>query len=255
MVGCYSEAYAKSVAKAQFPASSHANGPSRTVELLGVELRADPLVAGDPARDGLVGLDRRRRAQLDGFGDRQPVAVPVRLELDPARAHLDELALLPDPRQQAHMRPAEPAEEQILERLPLPLVAALVDVEEDRPRRARLVVVVRDHERDEQAVHVDLADPALLDPPAEDAVADAVGGAAAGDAADHPARADRLAVARLEVGAADGEVGHARDCTLGGWTRSSRSVQGPGPGSSGRSTARRPRSRSAGPRSRAAGTR
>src|SRR5581483_4853488 len=79
----------------------------------------------------------------------------------------------------------------------------LVDVEHDRPGRARLVVVVANREHRCEAAEVDVVEPALVDAPAERARADAVGRASSGRLADHPARADRVAVARLEVGARD----------------------------------------------------
>src|SRR4029077_13925301 len=71
--------------------------------------------------------------------------------------------------------------------------------------------VVAVDERDRQPGDEHVADSSLLDPPRQEPFADAVGGTAAGCHADHPARADRLAVARLEVGAADAEaqVAHA----------------------------------------------
>src|SRR5438094_4676371 len=130
----------------------------------------------------------------------------VRDELDRACTHTDQPPLLPDPGQLGDMRPGELAEEHGGERSLLPVVAALVDVKPDRPRRPRFVVVVAHDERRGEAAQVDVPDAALVDLPREHAEADAVGGAPARDAADHPARADRLAVARLEVRAAHAEA-------------------------------------------------
>jgi hypothetical protein len=41
---------------------------------------------------------------------------------------------LPHPRERADLGPAEPAEEDVRERGPLPVVACSIDVEHDRPR-------------------------------------------------------------------------------------------------------------------------
>src|SRR5581483_7354445 len=71
------------------------------------------------------------------------------------------------------------------------------------PRRARLVVVVADRHGHGEAVERDAVVFPGLDHPREHAQALAVGRAAAGDAVDPPAGADRLAVAGLEVGAGD----------------------------------------------------
>jgi len=101
------------------------------------------------------------------------------------------------------VRAAELADQDARERLALPLVAAFVDVDREAPRRSRLVVVVADGERSIEAGEVDLARVAALDRPREDGEADAVGRATAGTASDPPARADRLAVAGLEVVARD----------------------------------------------------
>src|SRR2546423_147481 len=80
---------------------------------------------------------------------------------------------------------------------------ALVEVEDPRPRRALLVVAVAGCHCDRQAGDVGLLYRPLLDQPGEHAHADSVRGAAAGDSVDLPAGADRVAVAGLEVGAAD----------------------------------------------------
>src|SRR5262249_28302951 len=64
-------------------------------------------------------------------------------------------------------------------------------------------------ERDRQASDVGFADGAALDGPREHPVALAVRRAPAANVPDHAARADRLAVARLEVRAADAIV-HAK---------------------------------------------
>src|SRR6185369_15822123 len=123
---------------------------------------------------------------------------------------------LPDPRALLLRRAAELAGQDRGERLALRLVAAVVDVEAVRPRRARLVVVVAAHEHGGEAGEVDVAGMAVAHDPRQCAGADPERRAPAGHAADAPARADRLAVARLEVAAGDRPriqrvVGHRRE--------------------------------------------
>ena len=103
------------------------------------------------------------------------------------------------------MRPTEAPEEHRLERTALLVAAAGVDVEHDRPRRSLLVVVVPHEHRGREPGDVDVSDEPLLDPPGESSVADPVRRSPALDAPDHAARADRLAVARLEVRTANAE--------------------------------------------------
>src|SRR5262249_14434211 len=86
-------------------------------------------------------------------------------------------------------------------------VRTLVEVEDPLPGRAGLVVVVPERERDLQPRQVrpfrvaDFFGVALFDLPREDSHADAVGRAAARHAVDTATRADRIAVARLEIAA------------------------------------------------------
>src|SRR3990170_2592064 len=192
-------------------------------ELVRVQLSADPLVSGDHAGDGLLALDGPRRSKPDGVADAKPIAVSLGCELDRTRAHVEQVPRLPDPRKDVHVRTARTTEEDVRERLLLLRAAPIVDVEDDAPRRAGLVVVVPDGQGDAQAGHVDLAYDSVLDPPRERAVADAVRRPAALDPVDHAARADRLAVARLEVRAANAEahVAHATAATVHFTTRSS----------------------------------
>src|SRR5439155_17649838 len=119
------------------------------------------------------------------------------LELD--RPHRDLLARLPRPREMLQRVAAERARVDALERGALRLVAARVHVQHEAPRGAGLVVVVARRHRDRQAVERDAVRAALLDHPREDPEALAVGRAAARHAVDLATRADRLAVARLEV--------------------------------------------------------
>src|SRR5207237_1427475 len=109
------------------------------------------------------------------------------------------VARLPGPGEVAEHAAAEPPGEDVGERLPLPLVAPLVHVEEEAPRRAGLVVVIAGGHHRAEAGQVDVAGTPLDDRPGERRHADAVRGAPARPAADPPAGADRLAVARLQV--------------------------------------------------------
>jgi hypothetical protein len=111
------------------------------------------------------------------------------------------------PRQHAHLQAAELPEEDVGQCCWLACLRVGVDVEDDRTRRTEFVVVVANDQHDLAAADVDLADPSFLDEPGQRAEADAVGGAPAGDPVGHPTRTDRVAVARLEVRAAD-RIGH-----------------------------------------------
>ena len=115
-------------------------------------------------------------------------------------AHAQQVAVLERPRELLQRRSPEAAEEDLGERLALALVAALVEVEVEAPGGARLVVVVAAGEDDVEPGQVQLPGAAPLDRPRQRAEADAVGGATALAAADRSAGADRLAVARLQVG-------------------------------------------------------
>src|SRR5207248_10508117 len=95
------------------------------------------------------------------------------------------------------------AEEDRLERLPLLVRRALVEVEDERPRRTLLVVAVAQDEDDRQSGQVDAGGVTSFDLPGEGAEADPVRGAPTRLSVDASARADRVAVARLEVAAGD----------------------------------------------------
>src|SRR5207237_9196951 len=110
---------------------------------------------------------------------------------------------LPRPRQGAHALGDETAGEDLRQRVTLSLVTALVDVHDEAPRRPRLVVVVAVDESCREPREVGLAGLAFVDEPRERAEADPMRGAPAGPATDHPAGADRVAVAGLEVAARD----------------------------------------------------
>src|SRR5262249_38984498 len=109
----------------------------------------------------------------------------------------------PRPRKVRLRVPSEPPAEDGLERRELLLAPALVEVEDPLPRGTGLVVVVTERERDLEPCEIGPRGVSCLDHPGEDAHADAVGGAAAGDAVDASAGADRVAVARLEIAPSD----------------------------------------------------
>ena len=105
---------------------------------------------------------------------------------------------------------AQPAGVHVLERTPLVRVRPLVQVQHPAPRRPRLVIAVPDHHHHAQAGHVEVADRSPLDPPRQRAGALAVRRSPAAAAVDPAAGADRIAVACLQIGAAEapGRVAH-----------------------------------------------
>ena len=98
---------------------------------------------------------------------------------------------------------AAPAGEDLRQRLALARVAALIQEERERPRRALDVVAVARGEDDAHSPEIDPVGFTLLDRPRERELADSVRRAAAGPPIDPPARARRIAIAGLEVGPAD----------------------------------------------------
>src|SRR5438046_2038119 len=86
--------------------------------------------------------------------------------------------------------------------MPLLLAGAVVEVEGDPPGRAGLIVSIRAGEDDVEAGEVEDRGAPLQDSPGKREVAHTERGAATSPRAPRPARADRLAVAGLEVRAA-----------------------------------------------------
>jgi hypothetical protein len=125
------------------------------------------------------------------------------VELDQSGTDTELAALLPRPREVLERVAAEATGEDRLERPPLAIVSALVDVEPEVPGRPRLVVVVAAGERDVEPRQLNVSCPARFDVPGERAEADPVRRAAAGNAVDLPARTDGVAAARFEVRAGD----------------------------------------------------
>src|SRR5439155_24332487 len=75
----------------------------------------------------------------------------------------------------------------------------LVEVEDDAPGRAGLVVAVARGDRDDEPREIGAVEVALFDRPRQRAEAEPVRRAPAGAAVDPPARADGVAVAGLHV--------------------------------------------------------
>src|SRR5207245_4643244 len=128
------------------------------------QLGARTIVARDDARDGGSGLDRPRGAQDDGVAD-TGLAVA---ELDSSLSHACRGGGLTDPRQRPDVVAAKPAEQKLAE------LVRSVDVQDERPRRTRLVVLVRvGHDRP-GARQVHTLRLTLVDPPAQRAETGAV---------------------------------------------------------------------------------
>src|SRR4051812_33592726 len=172
-------------------------------ELVGDELLAGAVVAGDHAGDGLGAGVAVADPDADVVADAQPLAPARVVDLDLDGPHREELARLPRPREVLLGVAAEAAGVDRLERLALLARRALVEVERPRPRRAGLVVAVATGQRDRRACEVAPVGLALLDQPRQRTGADAVRRPPARLAVDTAARADRVAVAGFEVGAAD----------------------------------------------------
>src|SRR3954452_11445925 len=170
---------------------------------LGVVLPARAIVARDHTRDGRRVLHRVGHPHGDVVAGAEPPLLRVVLDLDGDGAHAERPARLPRPGEVNERLAAPRAGEDRLQRRPLALVRALVEVEEEVPGRAGLVVVVMAREHGREAGEVDLAAVPALDRPRQRALADAVGRPPAGLPVDAPARADDVAVAGLEVGAGD----------------------------------------------------
>ena len=124
---------------------------------------------------------------------------------------------LPDRRAvQAGDRSAGPAEEDAGQRFPLPVAGVLVDVEHDLPAGAGMhPVEVTDREHGPQPGQVGAVGVALVDVPGQGAEALPERGRPPGAPAYAPARADRLAVASLEIGAPYPPVTHPARCRFG----------------------------------------
>src|SRR6185436_16099832 len=103
-------------------------------QLVCYQLTSGLVVAGYDTPDCRVRGHRSRRARSYRLTDPELVALALRDELDPVRAHVDEVAHLSHPRQHADLRSATSAEEHVGKGVPLRLVPGRVDVQHDRPR-------------------------------------------------------------------------------------------------------------------------
>src|SRR5439155_3559700 len=178
-------------------------------QLLGDHLLARLMVARDHARHRLAARVGAGDPHADRVADPEPPAARRVVDLDLRRTDSDEVARLPRPGEMLELLALEPAGPDLLERSVLLFATALVEVERPRPRRPFLAVVIAVRDDDSEAGEARLACVTLGDLPGERPLADAVRRAPAEDAVDPPAGADRLAVTRLEVRAADAPVGQA----------------------------------------------
>ena len=130
-----------------------------------MHLSAGLMVAGDHAGHRLLVGHRLPDSDRDLAAGAEPAAPGRVVDLDRHRAHAQQVALLPRPRELLQGRSPEASGEDLLEGIALALVGALVEVEVEVPRRARLVVVVAAREDDVQPGEVELPGPAALDLP------------------------------------------------------------------------------------------
>src|SRR3954451_23096827 len=173
------------------------------LEQLGHHLAARMMVARDHAGHRTGALERLADANGDGTPGPEPAAPRCMVDLDPARDHLEQVTGLESPRELLELGATKPSSVHVLERTPLVRFRPLIHVQHPAPRRPRLVIAVPDHHHHAQAAHVEAADHSLLDPPRQRACALAVRRSPATAAVDPATRTDRVAVAGLEVGAAD----------------------------------------------------
>src|SRR5438105_9990675 len=99
---------------------------------------------------------------------------PRAVELDACGSHGDDLARLAHPRQLDDVRSAASPQKDVLECSALPLVRTFVDVQDDRPRRSRFIVVVAVRERDAESREVEVVRVSCVDAPTEEPEAHAV---------------------------------------------------------------------------------
>src|SRR5579864_1684674 len=95
------------------------------VELLGEDLPAGALVAGDDAGHGAFGVDRPGDADADQRADPEPAAARGVVDLDPAGHDGQQGARLERPRKLAERRAAQATREDVLERLALRVVCTV----------------------------------------------------------------------------------------------------------------------------------
>ena len=167
------------------------------------DLPAGSVVARDHTGHGLLGVHRLADAHRDLTAGAKPAPSRSVVHLDRHVAHAKQGAGLPDPGELQLGCATKAPQEDALERLALTLIPAFVDVEGKAPWRARFVVVVSIREHSAHPDQVDLAGLAGLDLPGKRSEADTVSRAPTLPPTDPPARTDRLAVTRLQVGTRD----------------------------------------------------
>src|SRR6266540_6156340 len=157
-------------------------------------------MAGNDAGHRRLDVDGGPDPNRDVTAGPKPAAPRRVVDGDRHHPHVEQLARLPNPWKLFLRRPAEASEEDLRERGALELVAAIVDVEHEPPRRGLLVVVVHAGEHRTKPGEIGGTGTSALDLPRQRTHTDPVGGSPATPAVDRAARADRLAIARLEVG-------------------------------------------------------
>src|SRR4051812_10314167 len=105
-------------------------------QLVGDELFAVPVVAGDDAGHALRPVVPAADAHAEVTADAQPLTAPRVVDVDGDRSHRDELARLPGPREVRDGITAVLPGEDGLERGALLVGRALVQVEDPGPRRS-----------------------------------------------------------------------------------------------------------------------
>ena len=121
-------------------------------------------------------------------------------ELDASFPHLYELVVLPYPGERSHVFAAEATEQDI------PKLTGAIDMQHERPGRPRLVIVVGVAHHRSAASEIDTLRVALIDAPGQRAEADAMSRSLERNSINPAARADRVAVARLQIHADDPEA-------------------------------------------------
>src|SRR6266511_3147246 len=119
------------------PASSRA-----TTAQVGMKFAAGAVVARDDAGDRCLFLDRRSNPQGDLAPRPKPAPSGGVVNLDRDGAHPEQVAFLPDPGELLLRRSAQPPKEDLAQGVALAIVATLVHVQVEVPRRGGLVVVV-----------------------------------------------------------------------------------------------------------------
>ena len=141
-------------------------------ELLGNDLLAGSVVAGDPARHRLVPGIGARDADADCILDAEPAAARRVVDLDLRRLDAEQVARLPRPGEVVDLASGDASGPDFFERPVLFGRPSVVQVEDPAPGRAFLVVAVASRQRDSDAGKVGLIRVAVDDLPVQRAQAD-----------------------------------------------------------------------------------